>query len=362
MHTVTVYLKERSYQIIIGKNTIQSLGRYCANLSLKGATAYVITNARIRKNYGKRITESLTKAGFPVTIQLIPDTEKSKSFAMASRLLTDISIYGRDKKIFLIALGGGVVGDLTGFIASIYKRGIPYIQIPTTLLAQVDSSIGGKTAIDLKEGKNLVGTFYQPRLVVTDMTVLQSLPKSQIKSGLAEIIKYAFIADKELFSLLERHLEDIFSFKTTFLEHVISRCCAIKARIVSHDEKEEKGIRTILNFGHTIAHAIENACGYTRYSHGQAVALGMLVAGEMSKMLNMLHPETFLRLEGLIQSAGLPTRIKHLTHSRILQAHYYDKKFIGKKNRFVLVKDIGRTEVISGIPLSVISSAVKKRT
>jgi 3-dehydroquinate synthase len=262
----------------------------------------------------------------------------------------------------MIALGGGVVGDLTGFIASIYKRGIPYIQIPTTLLAQVDSSIGGKTAIDLKEGKNLVGTFYQPRLVVTDITVLQSLPKTQIKSGLAEIIKYALIADEELFSFLERHLADIFAFKTAFLEHIISRCCAIKARIVSRDEREEKGIRTILNFGHTIAHAIENASGYTRYNHGQAVALGMLVAGEMSKILHLLHPETFSRLERLIRNAGLPTEIKYLTHSEILQAHYYDKKFIGKKNRFVLAKDIGRTEVISGIPLSVISSAIKRRT
>jgi 3-dehydroquinate synthase len=261
----------------------------------------------------------------------------------------------------VIAFGGGVIGDLAGFVASIYKRGIPYIQVPTTLLAQVDSSIGGKTAVDLAEAKNMVGAFYQPRLVLSDIGLLATLDLRQARAGLAEVIKYGLIKDKKLFHYLEKNYDKIIRRQQGALEFVVWRSSYIKARIVGQDEKEEKGLRTILNFGHTLGHALEAAGGYRRYNHGEAVAIGILLACALSRRLLLLDSSSCIRVEDLIKAVGLPVRIKNIPLNKIISAHYRDKKFIGARNRFVLLGGIGRAVVKQNIPLAAIKAVLKER-
>lgn len=360
MRTIKLNLNKRSYNIIVGRNILKSLGRYIAKLNI-GSDAYVITNASIKNKYGKQLNKALGQAGFTVRFKLIPDTEKSKSIRTASSVIEDIVAYDKKKKLFIVAFGGGVVGDLAGFIAAVYKRGVSYIQVPTTLLAQVDSSIGGKTAVDLIEGKNLVGALYQPRLVFSDVGMLRTLSLRQLQSGLAEVIKYGVIKDPQLFAYLEKRYQDILNFKRSALEFIVTRCSAIKARIVQEDEREEKGIRTALNFGHTIGHALEAAGKYKGYNHGEAIALGMLVASQISKSLKLIKNETLERIEKLIRAVGLPTKIQKVSLDNIIAAHYRDKKFTGAKSKFVLLKGIGKVKVVENLPLQVIREALKKR-
>lgn len=360
MEIIKVNLKERAYNIIIGNNIINLLGKYLTKLKI-GNDAYVITNTPIKNKCGKIIEKTLRDSYFNVKFKILPDTEKSKSIETAASVIKDIANYDKKKRLFIIALGGGVIGDLAGFTASIYKRGIPYIQIPTTLLAQIDSSIGGKTAVDLQEGKNLIGAFYQPRFVFSEIKFLSTLDQRQIRSGLAEAIKYGVIKDSRLFSCLEKKYKDILHLKLPALEYVVKRCSYIKAKIVEQDEKEERGVRTILNFGHTAGHAIEAACNYKTYNHGEAIALGMLVALDISKGLNLIANKTSQRIENLIRSIGLPTKIKNLSLHKIINTHYRDKKFIGTKNRFVLIKDIGKTKIVENVPLKTIKNAIKAR-
>jgi 3-dehydroquinate synthase len=360
MKIIKLNLKKRSYYIVVGSRISGILGAHLKRLNI-GRDAYIVTNTAIKSRYARVLGRMLKSSGFEIRFKLIPDTEKSKSIRIASSLIEDLASYDKKRKVFIIALGGGVVGDVAGFVASIYKRGIPYIQIPTTLLAQVDSAIGGKTAVDLAQGKNLVGAFYQPRLVFSDVTFLKTLSLKQIQAGLAEVIKYGIIKDPKLFSYLERNLGDILALKIAPLEFIVKRCSYLKAKIVEQDEREEKGIRTILNFGHTIGHAIESAGDYNRYNHGQAIALGMLVACEMSKRLNFINDKILSRIEKLIEAIGLPTNIKKVSGAKILKAHYRDKKFIGKKNRFVLIHDIGKAKIVEDIPLALIREAIRKR-
>jgi len=360
MQIIKLNLKKRSYNIIVGSNILNLLGRYISKLNI-GFDAYVITNVSIKEKYGQILGKILKHSGFNVRFKLVPDTEKSKSIEMASLIIKDIAIYEKKKQPFIIALGGGVIGDLAGFIASIYKRGIPYIQVPTTLLAQVDSSIGGKTAVDLIEGKNLVGSFYQPRMVFSDVKILKTLSLRQVSSGLAEVIKYGIIKDQLFFTYLEKEYKNILALKQITLEFIVRRCSYIKAMVVQKDEREVKGIRTILNFGHTIGHAIEAAADYKRYNHGEAIALGMLVACDISKKMRLVNNRTTQRIENLIEAVGLPTKIKKVSLDEIIEAHYRDKKFIGSRNRFVLIKDIGKVRVIENIPLEIIREVLKKR-
>jgi len=360
MHTIKLNLKKRSYKIIIGSKIINTLGRYINKLNI-GGDAYVITNLSIKNRYGNLLNEALKKGGLDVRFKLVPDREESKSIETASLLIRDMVGYDKRRRLFIIAFGGGVIGDLAGFVASIYKRGVPYIQIPTTLLAQVDSSIGGKTALDLGEGKNLIGAFYQPSLVFSDVRLLNTLEKRQIRSGLAEVIKYGIIREPHLFLYLEKRYKDIFALKPRALEYIVACCSYIKADIVQRDEKEEKGLRTILNFGHTIGHAIEAASDYKTYNHGEAIALGMLIASDISRRLNLIDQAVFERIENLIKAAGLPTRIERVSLPKIINAHYRDKKFIGLKNRFVLIRGIGKTKIVEDVPLRIIKEAIKKR-
>lgn len=359
MKIIKLNLGKCSYNIIVGNNIIKFLGRYISKLNI-GSDAYIISNASIKNRYGKILNKTLRQSGFTLKFKIIPDTEKSKSIQTAYAVIQDLTHYDKKRKVFIIAFGGGVIGDLAGFVASIYKRGIPYIQVPTTLLAQVDSAIGGKTAVDLVEAKNLVGAFYQPRLVFSDTAVLGSLDLRQVRSGLAEVIKYAIIKDKQLFVYLERNYKNILALEQPALEFIVGRCSKIKAKIVEQDEKEEKGIRTILNFGHTIGHALEAATNFKGYNHGEAIALGMLIASQISKSLKLINDSGLKRIERLLEAVGLPTRIKRVTLQAIIEAHYYDKKFIGGKNRLVLIKDIGKTQVLENVPLEIIRGGIKK--
>lgn len=360
MATIKLNLKNRSYNIIVGCNIINLLGKYIKEQNI-GSSAYVITNALIKAKYGNSLKKILLSAGLSLRFKIVPDSEKSKSLNTLMNVLNDIARFDKKKKIFVIAFGGGVIGDLAGFTASIYKRGVPYIQVPTTLLAQVDSAIGGKTGIDLLAGKNLVGEFYQPRLVYSDVKFLKTLSLRQIKSGLAEVIKYAAIKDKDLFLYLEKNFRDILGLKTNTLEHIVNRCSFIKAKIVGLDEREEKGIRTILNFGHTAGHAIEAASGYKLYNHGEAIAIGMLVAADISVALKLASQTTASRIEKLIKNVGLPCRIKNISLEKIIAKHYHDKKFIGAKNRFVLISGLGRTKIVENIPMAIIKQVLRKR-
>jgi len=360
MKIIKVDLKKRSYIIAVGYGIINSIGKFITKLNI-GQDAYVITNPAIKNRYGELLKKSLRQANLNVKFKNIPDTEKSKSIKTLSSVMNDIAKFDKRKRIFIIAFGGGVIGDLSGFIASVYKRGIPYIQIPTTLLAQVDSSIGGKTGIDLPEGKNLVGVIYQPRLVLSDVKLLNTLDQRQIRAGLAEVIKYAVIKDRMLFNYLDKNYKNILNLKPRVLEYIVNCCSNIKAGIVEQDEREEKGIRTILNFGHTVGHAIEAAANYKSYNHGEAIGLGMLVAADISSSLNLIGHSTVKRIEGLIKSVNLPTHIRGVTLQKIINAHYHDKKFIGAKNRFVLIKGIGETKIVENIPIKIIKQAIKKR-
>ncbi|MFH1577596.1 MAG: 3-dehydroquinate synthase [Candidatus Omnitrophota bacterium] len=360
MEKIRVKLNKREYQIIIGFGAIKSLYSEIKRLDL-GTDAYIITNPVIKKLYGKDVLAPLKKHGIKYRFEITADSEKSKSLNNCLRIIEDLARFDRKRKIFIIALGGGVIGDLGGFIASIYKRGVPCIQVPTTLLACVDSSIGGKTGVDLKVGKNLVGTFYQPRSVICELSFLKSLGLRQVRSGLAEIIKYAIIKDKKLFGYLEKNYLKILGLQKGPIKYIVKCCARIKAQIIQQDEREERGIRTILNFGHTLGHAIEAAGGYQKYNHGEAIALGMILAGRISKKIKLIDKNTQSRIKELIESVGLPNQIRGLSLDKILKAHYRDKKFIGKLNRFVLIKGIGKTTIKSNIPLGVIRDSLSSQ-
>jgi 3-dehydroquinate synthase len=359
MKIIPLNLKERSYPIYIEDKIIYKTGAFIKKLRI-GKDAVIITNSNLQKRFGKIIKNSLKGYGISYKFCVVPDSEKAKSFSCCLGLIDKISKYDSQKQIFLIALGGGVIGDLVGFVASIYKRGISYIQIPTTLLAQIDSSIGGKTAIDLPVAKNLVGAFYQPQAVIIDPCLLKSLPKKQLRSGMAEVIKYAIIKDKFLFSLLKNNHKKIISLDKKFIGFIEKRCIAIKVKIVQQDEKEKKAIRTILNFGHTIGHAIESAGRYLKYSHGQAIGIGMVCAAEIAFNLKLLTKNDLHKIIQLIKLYKLPTKIKGIKLNKIMACLVKDKKFIQGKNRFVLPLAIGRVRVVKNIPENIIRKAILK--
>lgn len=360
MKVIKVDLKNNSYPIIVGSGILSKLAAYLGKLKI-GNDLYVITNPLVKAKFGAILEKSLRGSGFTLRFYSVPDAEASKSLAQAEMILSDLSVYDHKKKIVIAALGGGVIGDLSGFVASIYKRGTPYIQLPTTLLAQVDSSIGGKTAVDLAAGKNLAGTFYQPKLVLSDIDLLKSLAPRQVSSALAEVIKYAVIMDSSLFVYLEKNISRILAKNKACLEFIVARCSGLKAGIVSRDELEISGLRTILNFGHTLGHAIEAAGEFKTYNHGEAVGLGMLCACSISRSLGLLKEKDHMRIEDLIVRAGLPARIQGLDLNAIIASHYHDKKFSASQNKFVLAGAIGKALIKRDIPLDLIRGALKER-
>lgn len=357
MTTIHLKLKSHGYPIVIGPNIFKDIPKYLKKLPL-GKDAVIISHATIERLHGVRLSAALVKQGYCVKIFNVPEGEQSKSASCALRLIERIADYDVNRKIFIVALGGGVVGDLAGLVAAIYKRGVPYIQVPTTLLAQIDSAIGGKTAIDLKYGKNLVGAFYQPQAVFADIKVLSTLKLRQIRNGLAEAIKYGVIKDSVLFSFLEKNYARLLKNDSKSMTLMVKRCARIKAKVVEVDEKETKGIRTILNFGHTAGHAIEAAGGF-RYHHGEAVALGMRVAGRISFLMGMLSASQEHRLNALITRVGLPEKIEKIKISKIMELMRHDKKFVAGRNRFVLAANIGQVKVVENIPADVILQALQ---
>ncbi len=359
MKKINVKINERIYPIVVGQGILSKLGGVVAALNI-GSDAIVITNSRVKKLYGVHVARALLKNKISVKFLEVFDGEQSKSQETVFDLIGKIARYDVKKKILIVALGGGVIGDLAGFVAGIYKRGIPLVHVPTTFLAQIDSAIGGKTAIDLSVAKNLVGVFHQPRLVLSDVATLTTLSLRQIRNGLAEAIKYGVIKDQALFSYIEKYCQELLAGDVKRLGYVVEACSAIKARIVEKDEREVLGIRTILNFGHTLGHAIETACCYGSYQHGEAVALGMRMAGAISLDLKLCSREDYQRLEALLTSAGLPIKIKKVKISTILDSMAHDKKNISKKNRFVLMNKIGSVKIVEGVALDLIKKTLQE--
>jgi 3-dehydroquinate synthase len=358
MRIVPVSLGSRSYQIKVGGGLLPRLGAECAALKL-GQRCAVITDANVGKKFASAALKSLSASGFQPVLITVPAGEKSKSVATVEKCYDQLAKHRLERKSFIVALGGGVVGDLAGFVAATYLRGIPFVQVPTTLLAQVDSSVGGKTGVNLKAGKNLVGAFYQPQLVLCDLDTLKTLPKREYISGLAEVIKYGVIYDAILFARLERNLPKLLQRDAATLAAVIARCCEIKADVVGQDETES-GLRAILNFGHTIGHAIENSSGYGKFLHGEAIAIGQVAAAKLSQKILGLPSGDVARIEKLFARAGLPVKIKLslVQRKKLFAAMKLDKKVSGGEIKFVLARKIGVVEFGQKVPLELIESAL----
>ena len=358
MRSIPIPLKTNAYDIVVGDHILSKLGAKLKSLKI-GKDAIIITNPAIQKYHGKVLISSLKKSGFSVKILEVPAGERSKSAKVAFRLIEEIARYDQLKKVFIVAFGGGVIGDLAGYVAAAYKRGIPYVQVPTTLLAQVDSAIGGKVAVDLPFAKNLIGAFYQPRIVWSDVALLSTLTKRQIRNGLGEVVKYGVIADSKFFKYISVNCENLLELDPKSLVHVVERSSYIKRNVVVADERETKGIRTILNFGHTIGHAIETAGKYNQYHHGEAVALGMRVAANISYQKRICTLADVSALDEVLTRIALPQRIRNVKASDILRIMKHDKKFLSGCNRFVLMTQIGKVKVLEDIPLTVIKKAIK---
>jgi len=355
---VPVQLGNRSYAIKIGGGLLAQLGRDCKHLKF-GDRCAIITDANVGKKFAKPVYESLLKAGFEPSLITIPAGEKSKSLKCVQHCYDQLAAHRLERKSFIVALGGGVVGDLAGFVAATYLRGIPFVQIPTTLLAQVDSSVGGKTGVNLRAGKNLVGAFYQPRLVLCDLGTLKTLPEREFRTGLAEVIKYGIIYDADLFAQLEKNLPRILKRDEKVLSQIIARCCEIKAEVVSQDETES-GLRAILNFGHTIGHAIENSSGYGKYLHGEAISIGQIAAAKLSQKILGLPQGDVERIENLFARTGLPTRIKlnSAQRQKLFAAMKLDKKVSDGEIKFVLAQQIGRVKFGQRIPPQLVEAVL----
>jgi 3-dehydroquinate synthase len=347
MQTATVALGERSYEIHIGQGLLDKAGELLGQLPVT-KKALVVTQPAIAAAYGDQVLSSLRRHGFTAEAFEVLDAEEAKSLGWLEKIYDHLVELRLDRRSPVIALGGGVVGDLAGFAAATYLRGVPLVQVPTTLLGQVDSSIGGKTAVNHPRGKNLIGAFYQPRLVLIDVETLSTLPARDLRSGLAEVVKYGVIAKPDLFELLEARVADVLAGDADLLTRVIRDCCQIKADVVSVDE-HEAGPRLLLNFGHTFGHAIEAAGGFSTYTHGEAVAIGMMWATELSLRLGLCMPELRQRLQELLQAFGLPTALSNPTQG-LRDALLLDKKVIGGRQRFILVEALGNVSIRDDVP------------
>lgn len=347
---VKVDLGDRSYLIHIGPGILDTLGTVCQAAGLKGR-CLLVTDEHVAPLYAQRAVQALEREGFQPLLVTLPAGETTKCQAQLLHLYSQAALHGLDRKCFMIALGGGVIGDLTGFAAASWLRGIRFVQVPTSLLAMVDSSVGGKTGINIPEGKNLVGAFHQPESVLMDLETLNTLPPREFAAGMAEVVKYGVLWDAELFQTLERIAAGSGDFfrRSEELGHVITRCCEIKAEVVRQDEREG-GLRGILNFGHTLAHAIENAAGYGQYLHGEAVAIGMVYAARLSVALKELPESDAVRIENLLTALSLPVRAPGLAWESLRAAMAVDKKTVGGLPKFVLADRIGHVDFGCAVP------------
>jgi len=342
MRTLTVNLGDRSYPIYVGAGIMERAGEFLKQAGLGGKVA-VVTNPTVAQLYLDPIHEALTKAEFQVTPVLLPDGEEHKNLKSLATIYDHLISERFERKSCVLALGGGVIGDLAGFAAATYLRGVPYVQVPTTLLAHVDSSVGGKTGVNHENGKNLIGAFYQPKLVLIDVAVLKTLPRRELVAGLAEVIKYGIIHDPDLFHLLEQKVGKLIDLDRELLAQVIATCCAIKARVVEADEREDD-FRAVLNFGHTIGHALEAVTGYRHFLHGEAVGVGMVKAAALSARQGFCDQASFKRMTELVKKAGLPADIPtDVSPQSLIAAMEVDKKVAGGMVRFVMCEGIGKT-------------------
>jgi len=342
MKVVRVELGASSYDIDIGGGLIEEVGTLMGQICRHGQ-AVIITNPVVRRHYGAKLEAGFAKAGFTVNVLEVTDGEAQKTLAQAGDLYLEMAQARAERQTPVVAVGGGVIGDLAGFVAATYKRSVPLVHVPTTLLAQVDSSIGGKVAVNHNQLKNEIGAFYQPKLVITDPETLRTLPPEILSDGLAEVIKYGIIWDAEFFDYLEANMAKIRALDATCLEHIVGRSAEIKAKVVSEDEKES-GLRAILNYGHTIAHAVESLSDFD-VSHGSAVAIGMVAAARIAVDMKTFEFDAVDRLIKLLERAGLPTRVPDYGAERMIEVMQHDKKVRDGKMRFVLPQAIGEVFV-----------------
>ncbi len=345
---VKVGLGDRSYEVRIGPGLIRDAGRIVAEAA-RGRRVLIVTDRHVGPKYGHALAASLRDAGMEGAAVEIPPGEGAKSLKIASFLYDQCLETNLDRRSAIVALGGGVVGDVAGFVAATFMRGIDYIQIPTTLLAQVDSSVGGKTAIDHPKAKNAIGALHQPRAVVADVRTLASLPDRELKAGIAEVVKYGVIADAGFFAFIESNMAALLGRVERVLIEAIARSCEIKAAVVEADERES-GPREALNFGHTFGHAVETATGYGKYLHGEAVAIGMAMAGRLAAELGMWSAGDAARLEKLVEAAGLPLRASGADAAAVREAMFRDKKARNGRLRLVLPVGMGKVRTFDDVP------------
>ncbi|MCA9227836.1 MAG: 3-dehydroquinate synthase, partial [Planctomycetales bacterium] len=332
----------------IGTGLLATLGERLKQ-RLTPSHAVVITDSNVRVSHADAVVQSLRDAGIRHHLAVIPAGEASKNSESAAGLWNEMLAAGADRKSLVVAVGGGVIGDLAGFIAATFARGLSFVQVPTTLLAQVDSSVGGKVGINLPHAKNMVGAFWQPRYVAIDTATLKTLPDREYRSGLAEVVKYGVILDAEFFAYLERHVDQLNRRDSETLRYVVARCCRLKADVVENDERELTGLRAVLNYGHTFCHAIETVTGYGEYLHGEAVAIGMLCASRLAELLGRVDRELTERQYRLLDALKLPTSVPDVEHDKLIAAMRHDKKVEHGKLRFVLPSRMGHVELVGNV-------------
>ena len=358
---ISVPLPQSPYEIVTNPGNLPKLGEYLTRLKL-GKKILLLSNAEIFDYYGETALNSLKKSGFEVSVHLIPAGETNKTLEAIAKIYDTALEKRLERSSTMVALGGGVVGDMTGFAASSWLRGINFVQVPTTLLAMVDASIGGKTGVNHPQGKNLIGAFYQPHLVFIDPLVLKTLPEREFRAGMAEVIKYGIIWDADLFEQLEqaKSLKNLADLPESLLEMIITRSCQAKVDVVSQDEKES-GIRAILNYGHTLGHAVESLTGYSQVNHGEAVAIGMVAAGKIAVKMGLWNEKDAQRQMALIEKTGLPTQIpSHLDPNAIIDILQTDKKVKAGKVRFILPTAIGKVIITDEVTTEILQSILRE--
>jgi len=354
--TIRVALGERSYDIEIGRGLLSTAGEFVRQRR-QVSRAVVVTDANVRTPHALQVVAALAAGGIPTDMLEVPAGEASKCVAQAERLWSELTRLKADRKCTIVAVGGGVVGDLAGFVAATFARGLAFVQIPTTLLAQVDSSVGGKVGINLPAAKNIVGAFWQPAGVLIDLDVLATLPVREFRSGLAEVVKYGVILDADFFEYLEAHVDAINAAQPEVLEHIVARSCRLKADVVEQDEREETGLRAVLNYGHTFCHAIETVTDYGQFLHGEAVAIGMICASRLSQRMGRTDATLTQRQEQLLNRLGLATAMPGLDHEALLEAMQLDKKTQHGQLRFVLPTRLGHVELVNRVEPSLVRQA-----
>src|SRR5213595_2755704 len=353
---IDVNLGLRSYHIVVESGALDTVGARLAELRV-GSRAALVSDAAILRLYGKTVGQSLESAGFRVATVEVPEGEAAKTLAVATLCWDALLAAGLDRTSTVLALGGGAVGDVAGFVAATYMRGVNFVQLPTTVLAQVDASIGGKTAIDHPAAKNLIGAFHQPRLVLVDPAVVRSLPEREFRSGLAEIVKHGIVLDADYFAAVERDAAPLCARDLPVVERVIAGSCRLKAGVVERDERESE-LRHALNYGHTIGHALETVTGYARFAHGEAVALGIVAEARLAGRLGIASDETVARQERLLAAVGLPIRASALDTEKILAAITRDKKARDGRVPFVLAPRIGAFQLRYDVPADLIRAVL----